>query len=170
MSLTNILVGGRQLLSMGALPYFAGVAVAVFIAGGVGGYKFGRLLSASDVHKAESTLAAYKTDVVKAIADQAQKQVVIRDQVRSYTDEQNSRISSLSADIHRLSDGVRVCQSVSTLVLSKPAQGTDGPGQGGEPRPAIDVLQELAERFARTADENAVRLNALQTWLEETRK
>jgi hypothetical protein len=151
-------------------PWFAGVAIAAFLAGGVGGYKAGRLLSASDVHKAESTLAAYKTDVVQAIADQAQKQVVIRDQVRSYTDEQNSRISSLSADIHRLSDGVRVCQSVSTLVLSKPAQGTDGPGDNGQPRPAAEVLAELSARFAETADRNAAQLNALIQWLEETRK
>lgn len=148
------------------VPWAAG-AIAAMVLFGLG-VRTGTHWADGRVARAEQALAAYKGAIAEAEAKAAQRQVAIRDDVRGYYDDQRATISGLSNDVRRLSAGVRLCEQASTYVLSRAAEGADAAAAGGQPRPATDVLAELATSLAETADRNAAQLNALISWLEQT--
>ena len=144
------------------------VLLAGFIAGGSSGGWLAWKLQDGRAARAETALERLQHEQTQAIADAAAKQVTITQDVLGGLYEQRQQIAGIASDIDRLRAGVRLCSSVSTMRPAEPAARTDEGAEGGQPRPAADVLSDLAAEFARAADDNAAQVRALQQWAEQT--
>ncbi len=153
------------LLSRKSVPWIFGGIVAVTLFGL--GVRLGLNIRAGQTQAARQELTDWKHAEQVRLAEESARQLVIRDEVRKSYDETQDKINALAGDVRRLSRGVQVCASVSTLPAS--ATGTDAEAASGEPRPAVEVLAELSARFAEAADRNATQLNSLIDWIERTR-
>lgn len=136
--------------------------------GSWGGAKVAYRLTEGRALRAERTLAEYKTETAKAIAEAAAKQIVIRDDVRKSHEAAQTAINVLASDLRAMRRDVRVCAAASTMRVPTPAPRVSEAGGDGQPRPADAVLQELAAYIAQRSDEQAAQLNALIDWLQKT--
>lgn len=119
--------------------------------------------------KAEEALFNLQTEMAKAIERAAVKQVEIRDEVRAQYEDQNIKMDALNLRLRDLRDGVRLCNATSVLPIPPTSAGANPEENSGQPRPADVVLQELAADLARRCDGNAIQLNALIDWINQTR-
>ena len=162
--MSDILTLGRNFA-----PWFAAVALAAFLGGNWSGYTVARLVYTGRTERAERMLAEYKGAVAEAMAVDAQRQVVVRDEVRRTRDEQRTLLDSIHGDLASISRDARVCASTSTMRVPGAAAGVDEKAAGQQSRAADAVLQELASFLAARADSDAIDHNALIDWVTRTR-
>lgn len=143
--------------------------VAGFSLGYWGGWQAGHGIGMKRAAKAEAALHDYRAEVANAIAFAAQQQITIRDDVRQAHEDAKIKIDALSLRVNDLRRNARVCDSTSTLPVPTPSTGVDSPSDNGQPRPAVDVLQDLAADIAKRCDGTAAQLNGLIEWLYRTR-
>lgn len=144
----------------------------LIVGGGLGyytGWQAGNASALPRALRAEQMLADYKAEVAKALEVAAVKQIDIRDQVRAQYEDQNIKMDALNLRLRDLRDGVRLCGTTSVLPIPPASAGANPEENSGQPRPADIVLQELAADLARRCDGNAIQLNALIDWINETR-
>lgn len=138
---------------------------SALIAGGLSGTAMWKLrgrIDRGDIAEAHRELADWKAAIAQERIDAADRNAKIMAAAKVVHDEQIDSIHALAADIQQLAGGVRNLSGyVSTLRLSPTPAGSAHPVEGGEPRGACDVLQDLAAEFAKRADENAVHYNSL---------
>lgn len=168
LSMVRLIPGaGNALTWLGAFkgPCLILALVAALLAGGVSGTVMWKLRGSVDdgrVARAEKEIADWKAAAAQARIDANTRVDKIMADAKGVHDEQMESIHGLAADIQRLAGGVRDLSGyVSTLRLSEPATGSAKPIEGGEPRAACSVLQELAAEFALRADINAAEFNSL---------
>jgi hypothetical protein len=153
-------------------PWFAGVALAAFIAGNATGFKGGRWLSSRDVATAKLELSELKMSAAQARLDAKEREGKIMAQAKEQYDAQTDSIAAVATELRSLSAGVRVCTQVSTMSLRNAAAttGPAAPATSGVARPADVVLQELAAAFAKRADDNAAAYNSVMERWEKIAK
>jgi hypothetical protein len=145
------------------------LSLAGFVAGGAAGGWLAWKLQDGRVARSEARYTALLAEQTQAIADAAAKNVAVTQDVLGGLYEQRETLSGLAADVRRMSRAVSLCNATSAVQVPGPAPGSDGASAGGQPRPAADVLADLATESAERADRNAAQLNALIDWLESTR-
>lgn len=133
------------------------------------GWRMSANHSQAKVDEMKTQIAIDRALVAERIAKLAESQIEIQASIGSFYHAQNAGIAATRADIAALSRGVRICEQTSTLALSVSTERAAAEATSGQPRPAETVLQELAARFAESADRNAVQLNSLIDWVEQTR-
>lgn len=154
-------------IALKLLPYAAGaIIVAIIFKFGV---NFGRGIERVHTEEAKKEFASYKQEEQEARLRSTVVQLSIRDEVRSLYDQSIKDSTALAGAVRDLSRGISVCASTSAMRVSQPPAGTGTTSPSPEYRPAIDVLQDLAAKFAERADRTAIEHNALIDWLERTR-
>ena len=164
------LATGLTFLRNFKLPCLYVALAAGIMAGSLAGVSMWKLRGRIDqaaILKAEKELADWKASTAQERIDAADRNAKIMAAARVVHDEQMGAINGLAGDLQRIAAGVRVCTSVSTMRLSPAPAGSAQPVEGGKPRPADAVLQELAAEFARRADSNAAAYNSLMKRWED---
>lgn len=141
---------------------------SALLAGGLSGsamWKLRGMIDAGKVAEVRRELSDWKAAQAQERLDAAARNAKIMAAAKAVHDEQMDAINAVAADLQRLSAGVRVCTSVSTMRLSPASAGSPATVGRGEPAPAERVLLDLATEFARRADTNAEAYNSLmQRW------
>lgn len=169
--ITNLVPGFRQLASMGALPWFCGIALVAFMSGaGISGYTAfkltrshyrGEALQAKlQLSKFETSLADLRAENLKLAQDTAAKVLEVRDAERT-------RIDGVVDAVRDLGQRVRLCATKSDVRISVTPAGSIETVPGGQLRDAAEAVREFAEACARERDRDAADHNALIDWLEK---
>jgi hypothetical protein len=147
---------------------------AALIAGAAGGWaaasKLGeaKIASAREVAAdARADLARLQQEQTQAIADAAAKNVLVSQDVLGEFHATKESLRDIRDDIGGLRRAVRLCSSVSAMPVPGPAARADEAPASEQPRPAADVLADLATGYAERADRNAAQVNAVIDWLEK---
>jgi hypothetical protein len=147
------------------------VVAVVALAIGMGiGFTAGKLIFQGRALRAEKAVLEVDLKTSKAIIALADKSTSLGDLVRSALNEQNKGFDAVAGDIRDLRRAVRVCTSLSAMQVARPAPGADEEVADGQPRPAEDVLQDIAADSALAADSNAAAHNALVDWYTGLKK
>lgn len=146
------------------------VLLAGFIAGSGSGGWLAWKLQDGRVARAEAAFERLQREQTQAIADAAAKNVIVTQDVLGGLTNARESITALAGDVRRLRSAVSVCASTSSMQVSGPSPAVAGAPVGGQPRPAVEVLQDLAAESAERADRNAAQLNALIEWFDGVRE
>ena len=151
------------------------LAIAALVVGGAaGGYaahKVTRAFDRAEIAEAKQEVADWKAAAAQSGINAGIAIANIMQSAKELHDEQIQSNNAVAADIERLAAGVRNLSGyVSTLRLSPPSAGPARAVEGGEPRGACDVLQDLAAAFAKRADDNAADYNSLMKRWEDVVK
>ena len=165
MKFANLIPGATQLIKMGALPWFGGIALAAFLAGagiaGYTGFKVAKAFYRGEALQAKLDLSKFEGSLAAERLEAKAREGRIMQAAKVNHEAEKESIAGVAAELRRLAAGVRVCTSQSTMRVSPAPAGPAQPVESGEPRPADIVLQELAAEFARRADSNAAAFNSL---------
>lgn len=158
------------------LKWFGGISptqvfTAVALVLGIGiGATASKLVYQGRALRAEKAVLEVDLKTAKALIELADKSTSLGDLVRSALNEQNDGFDAVAGEIRDLRRAVRVCTSLSAMQVAGPAPGADAQAGDGQPRPAEDVLQDLAAESAERADRNAAEHNALVDWYTGLKK
>lgn len=130
------------------------------------GYKVGAASVLPRAVRAEQALLQFKTETAEAMARAKDQEVKVLNAIRVRFHEKQTELEIARRNLAAARDGVRLCESTSTLQISHPSTGIDGISQDGQPRNADQVLSDIAAEIARTADTQGARCNALIEWVE----
>ena len=134
------------------------------------GFKLGMAKLQPQVAHAEQALLEFKTEIAETIAKSKEQEVQVLNAIRARFYEQQTELEITRTHLRNARNNVRLCESTSTLSVSSPSTGTNEASESGQPRPADQVLSDLAAEIARDCDNNGAKLNALIEWIESVRK
>lgn len=145
----------------------AGVAMLTCAAGGYWlGHRVERSATEQVRREWSDDKARYAQDLLDADRAAVAREATIRQEVLGEMARRQISIDAVARDVRALSSSVRLCSQTYQAAGTAPASaGVDGAGSGGQPRDAVEVLQELAADIAERADREAVRSNALREWV-----
>lgn len=147
------------------------LAAVAFVGGGVTAgsvsYLATKGLYAGKLADQRVRLERIEKQNLQARADTLERSAKAADEIRRDSDVKREELAALRTDIRGLRRDVSVCASYSNMQVSEPTGRTDAAVASGQPRPAADVLQDLAEQFATRADDAAVIHNGLIEWFRK---
>jgi len=155
------LAGTARTFAMNFWPWLLGAFLAGAAVGSVPTFLVTRAIYQRATLKAELNLSNFEKALADERVDAKDREARIMQAAKEQYDAQTTSIAGVADELRRLSAGVRVCTQVSTMRLPAAPAGPAQPVEGGEPRPADVVLQELAAEFAKRADLNAAAFNSL---------
>jgi len=129
------------------------------------GFKLGMAKLQPQVAHAEQALLEFRTEIAQTIARSKEQEIKILNAIRARFYEQQTELEITRNHLRNARNNVRLCESTSTLSIPSPATGTNEASESGQPRPADEVLSDLAAEIASNCDSELSRFNLLQDWI-----